>query len=107
MSEPSTLERNPLALRSAATAAVGAIVALLGIFFDWFTPEVSAAVIATGASVAALIVVFVRPDVTPVADPRDSDGNALIQVDPEEYEDYLDNELIIEVEDEEEPILGY
>ena len=105
--EPTILDRNPLALKSAAIAAVTAIVSLLGLFFDSITPEVSVAIVTTAAAVLGMAVAMVRSDVTPMIDPRDYNGNPLIEVDPEEYDDFLDNELLIEVEDEESEAMGF
>ena len=109
MSKSLKVERNPLVVRSAAIAVLAAGVSLLGVLFEWMTPEVSAAVLATGVAVAGLVVAVVRPSVTPLVDPRDVNGNSLIEVDQDDYDDYedfADTELLIEVEDEEQTILG-
>ena len=92
--------RNPLAIRSAVLEAVTAVLALVALLFEVITPEVTAGIIGITASLTAVLVSVVWPSVTPVAAPRDKNGNPLIEVDPVSYTDYLDDDDLEEYDPE-------
>lgn len=76
----SVATRNPLAVRGAVVAAVIAVVdvlASLGVF-DLTLEQQSTLATAVGLVGTAVVVVWSRGAVTPVADPRDDDGNQLV-----------------------------
>lgn len=75
--------REPLAIRAAVVAAVSSIVSLLVAFGVGWTPDQTAAIMAAvNALSIAIVVVWSRGTVTPVADPRDADGTPLKPLTP-------------------------
>ncbi len=73
------MRREPLKIRAAITVAVAAVVHA-GVVLGWLnlSPEQEKAIAVAVDVVAGLVLVlWVRPDVTPVSDPRDGAGRAL------------------------------
>lgn len=78
--------REPLALRAAIVAAISSGLSLLVAFGIGWTPEQAAAIMACVNAVSiAVVVVWSRGSITPVADPRDAQGAPLV---PEATDDY-------------------
>ncbi len=76
MSEDGNMKnREPLAITTAVVAAVGGLINV-AVLFGWnLTPEQVTAINTAVGLVAALVVVLVvRPKVTPVADPQLNEG---------------------------------
>ena len=70
MEEPLLVEREPLALRASIVAAVAACLNLAVLFgWDLTVEQVGAINTAVGLVATAVVVAWVRPSVTPVADP--------------------------------------
>ena len=84
------MQNEPLAYRTAIVASIGAIINLVVAFGVELTAEQVTAITTTTAVLSGLvIVVWTRGAVTPVANPKDSAGNPLLQVDAVEYADYI------------------
>lgn len=76
------MNREPLAVRAAVVAAISSVLSLAGAFGVGWTGEQTAAVMACVNAVSiAVVVVWSRGAVTPVADPRDSSGQPLVSAD--------------------------
>lgn len=72
------MDRNPLALKGLVVAVVTAVVNIVVWFGVDLDTDTQAAITGAAGSVAALVVAWMaRGDVTPVADPRDNEGNPL------------------------------
>lgn len=74
-----TAEREPLVVRGAVVLAAEALLAVAVTLGWWPLSEGQQASVAAaiGAIGTAVVVVWSRGKVTPVADPRDNDGNRL------------------------------
>ena len=72
--------REPLMIRAAVVAAVAALINL-AVAFGWnlTVDQVGALNAAVGLVATAVMVVWSRGTVTPVADPRDADGAPLVR----------------------------
>ena len=65
------MTREPLAVKAAVLAAVAAVINAAVLFgLDLSAEQVTAVNTAVAAVATVVMVVWVRPDVTPVADPR-------------------------------------
>ena len=72
------LQTEPVAIITAVTTLVEAIIALLPLFGVPLTIEQQAAIMAVVVALAGVVsAVWTRSLVTPVANPRDNDGNVL------------------------------
>ena len=72
------LKNEPVAIITAITTLVSAIIALLPLFGVPLTAEQAAGIMAVWLGVAGVLSAFlIRGQVTPVANPRDNDGNRL------------------------------
>lgn len=72
------MKRDPLVLKGLVVAVVTAIVNIVVWFGVDLDTDTQAAITSAAGSVAALVVAWMaRGDVTPVSDPRDSEGNLL------------------------------
>ena len=70
--------REPLAIRAAVVAALAAAVNLAVAFgLPWSVDQVAAALGFVNVASIAVVVVWSRGAITPVADPRDSNGTPL------------------------------
>lgn len=85
-----SMTNEPLAIRAAIVAAVGAIINLIVVFgIDLSADQIAAITTATTVLTGLVIVLWTRGAVTPVANPKDAQGVPMLQVDPVEYEDYI------------------
>ena len=96
MSEGGNLKnREPLAITTAVVAAVGGLINV-AVLFGWnLTPEQVTAINTAVGLVAALVVVLVvRPKVTPVTDPQLNEGALAMS----EHTTEFDDELIVDTD---------
>ncbi len=73
------MRREPLKVRAAVTVAVAAVIHA-GVVLGWLnlSPEQEKAIaVAVDVMAGLVLVLWVRPDVTPVSDPRDGAGRPL------------------------------
>ena len=72
------MKREPVAIITAIVAVIEAGIALILAFGIQLTNEQIGAIFAFVAAVGGVIeILIIRPQVTPIADPRDNDGNTL------------------------------
>lgn len=94
-------EHEPLAIRAAIVAAITAILSL-AVVLGWDIPaETQAAIVGAIGSLSGLVVaIWTRGKVTPVADPRDSEGYPLesVWVDPDGEDAWAEDESDLQME---------
>lgn len=72
------MNREPLAVRAAIVAAIAGLVNVAVLFgWDLTVEQISALNTAVGLIGTAVVVVWSRGAVTPLSDPRDTNGNPL------------------------------
>lgn len=75
------MTREPLLIKAAVLAAVAAVINAAVLFgLDLSAEQVTAINTGVAAIATVVMVVWVRPDVTPVDDPLDADGTSLVPV---------------------------
>ena len=80
------MSREPLAVRAAIVAAVAGLINVAVLFgWDLSVEQVGAINTAVGLVGTAVVVVWSRGAVTPLSDPRDSNGDPLTTDDAKDY----------------------